>query len=395
MSAVVLSMVACGSSNGDMPDTNAPVITLNGKQSIQVAFNAVFADLGADAIDDIDGVVPVTVTGDVDTSLAGTYELTYSAEDSKGNSTSIVRSVLVQEDALLTATITQPPAPFSFFFDGVLIGADYWSEEPKILSAGVGFADIVGVDAPELTEEVVRQIGGAWSSDINCGDDTRNYTASSTQAQVGIGFIQQTPYGELRDGAIAIDGLPIVLSWPIDTRTLSLTDFQFTLNTGDIVRPLAVSTFPNFEDNERNVPVVFGEWANRLPSDHPDSRFPIKLEIVADDTPLMMVGPDGQLFNAVGLTWETNTSPYDENNGPRLVGAKLNRIDGTMAGESVSGIPNPAIRQAIWPNNDASVMYGEGDFMLRILTTGGFSPDGVSGVKPNDFERFFRIHAIG
>ena len=33
--------------------------------------------------------------------------------------------------------------------------------------------------------------------------------------------------------------------------------------------------------------------------------------------------------------------------------------------------------------------------MLRMLTTGGFSPDGVSGLKPNDFERFFRIHANG
>lgn len=33
--------------------------------------------------------------------------------------------------------------------------------------------------------------------------------------------------------------------------------------------------------------------------------------------------------------------------------------------------------------------------MIRMLTTGGFSPDGVSGVKPTEFERFFRIHATG
>lgn len=30
-----------------------------------------------------------------------------------------------------------------------------------------------------------------------------------------------------------------------------------------------------------------------------------------------------------------------------------------------------------------------------MLTTGGFSPDGVRGIKPTDFERHFRIHALG
>ena len=60
-----------------------------------------------------------------------------------------------------------------------------------------------------------------------------------------------------------------------------------------------------------------------------------------------------------------------------------------MAGEGIS-TPQPLI-----PANDATVLYDEGDFMLRMLTTGGFSPDGVSGLTPNDFERFFRIHANG
>jgi hypothetical protein len=30
-----------------------------------------------------------------------------------------------------------------------------------------------------------------------------------------------------------------------------------------------------------------------------------------------------------------------------------------------------------------------------MLTSGGFSPDGVRGVRPTDFESFFRIHAQG
>ena len=372
-----------------------PVITLNGKPSIQVVFNAFFDDIGAQAVDDVDGEVPVVVEGVIDTSVPGTYQLTYIAADSSGNTSELVRVVEVLSDPLLGAIESMPAPPIAFFFDGELIGADYWSQEPKILSAGVGFADILGVEVVEVTEDIAREVGGAWSSDISCGSGTGNYTTVATQDQVSRAYIQQVPYGELKDGALGIDGLPIVFSWPVDTRTISLTDFQFTLNTGDIVRPLAASPVPNHEDNERNVVVVIGEFANRLPSDDANTRYPIRLRIVQDNTPLLLVGPNNQLVSAVGMTWDTSTNPYDENNGPRLVGAKLNRLEGPMRGESVSGIPNPSIRQLIVPANDASILYGEGDFMLRMLTSGGFSPDGVSGVKPTDFERFFRIHVMG
>ena len=44
--------------------------------------------------------------------------------------------------------------------DGALVGADYWSDEPLILSAGLGFEGIIGIS--EYTEEAVREAGGAW-----------------------------------------------------------------------------------------------------------------------------------------------------------------------------------------------------------------------------------------
>ena len=295
------------------PTDNTPsVITLVGNESIEVVYNAAFGDLGAEAHDDTDGAITVTTQGTVDTSMPGTYELTYTATDASGNWSQATRTVVVLEDNSQSAIITTPQAPFSFFYDGVLKGADYWSEEPQILSAGMGFDGTVAIDAPELTIDSVRAAGGAWSSDIYCGSGAQNHTATSTRTQVARAYIIQAPYGELKDGAIGLDGLPIVLSWPLDTRTLSLTDFQFTLNTGDIVRPLAVGPAPNIEDNERNTPVVFGEFGNRLPSDHPDARFPIKLEIVEDDTPLMMVGPGGQVVSAVAVSYTHLTLPTTE-----------------------------------------------------------------------------------
>jgi len=148
---------------------------------------------------------------------------------------------------------------------------------------------------------------------------------------------------------------------------------------------------PNWEYNERNCVVLFGEVSNQLPSSDPNSRFPVRLDIVDDGTPLMLIGPNKEIVSAVGLSWETTTSPYDENQGPRLVGAKLNYCGESAKGEGVGG----SILEGDNHPNDEFSLYGGGDFRLRMLTTGGFSPDGIRGVKPTDFEKFFRIHAKG
>ncbi|MCL4255573.1 MAG: hypothetical protein KJ043_17575 [Anaerolineae bacterium] len=50
--------------------------------------------------------------------------------------------------------------------DGILEGADYWRDEPMILSAGMGFDNIIGL--PELTEETVRGAGGSWYGSVTC-----------------------------------------------------------------------------------------------------------------------------------------------------------------------------------------------------------------------------------
>ena len=56
-------------------------------------------------------------------------------------------------------------------FDGALKDADYWSDEPVILSAGMGFEGIIGW--PEVNEETVREAGGSWYGSVMCtnGED--------------------------------------------------------------------------------------------------------------------------------------------------------------------------------------------------------------------------------
>ena len=267
-------------------------------------------------------------------------------------------------------------------FDGALKEADYWSDEPVILSAGMGFEGIIGW--PEVNEETVREAEGSWYGSVMCtnGEVPPAGAYTSTVSTAGIELFYK---GTAEDD----DGLPIVFSWPVATETVDITDFQFTLNTGEIVFPNSAGMLPNWELNERNTVVVFGDFGNRGLSSEEGAVFPVRLDIVEDETPLLLVGPNGQEFNAVGLSWETDTSPYDS--GPKLVGAKLNHVGNEALGEGGLGF---GTRSGVLPNDELS-LYDESDFRIRVLTTGGFSPDGITGLTPTMFEDFFRIHANG
>jgi hypothetical protein len=164
--------------------------------------------------------------------------------------------------------------------------------------------------------------------------------------------------------------------------------FQFTLNTGRVVFPKAAGIYPNWELNERNVVVVFGQLGNRGLPGEAGAEFPIRLDIIGTSTSLTLVGPSGEK-SAVGLSWTTTASGYAV--GPTLVGAKLNRIDYPPQGEGGVFL----LGQDFLPNDEQALYGNEGKFRLRMLTTGGFSPDGVHGVRPNDFQKFFRLQAKG
>ena len=268
------------------------------------------------------------------------------------------------------------------FHNGRLEAADYWSTKPEILSGGMGFDSIIGLS--EVNEETVREVGGSWYSGLVCtnGDEpeTSMLTSAASVDTIDRGY---------RGYADVDDGLPVVFSWPVASETVDPTDFEFTLSTGEVVFGHAAGMNPNWEYNERNTVVLFGDFGVRKGSAEAGAAFPVKLEIVEDETPLVLVGPGGKEVSAVGLTWTTDTSPYDS--GPKLVGAKLNRAGSEPVGESGVDVMD---RFGYLPN-DEFALYGEADFRLRVLTTGGFSPDGVTGLKPDMFEDFFRLHAKG
>ena len=272
-------------------------------------------------------------------------------------------------------------------YDGRLVDADYWSDEPQILSAGFGFDGVIS--APADDEQTSVDAGAAWDEALVCTKDGGPADSDRSSLALASGVSLGTL---VENGAEIefVDGLPVVFSWPVRTDTLRPSQFRFTLNNGEQPRVDVITMTPNFELSERNTVVMFADLGNRGLPDEPDARYPVKLEIVpaSDGTELMLAGPQGDVV-ATGLTYATDNTPYVT--GPTLVGAKLNRVDNEVGGEGPVG----AFGDGTMPNDERTLFGDSGDFRLRMLTSGGFSPDGVRGVLPTDFESFFRIHAQG
>ena len=78
-------------------DTTPPVISITGSASITITEGDNYTDAGATATDDISGDLTssIVTTNPVDTSIPGTYTVTYTVTDAAGNTTSIGRIVNV------------------------------------------------------------------------------------------------------------------------------------------------------------------------------------------------------------------------------------------------------------------------------------------------------------
>lgn len=262
----------------------------------------------------------------------------------------------------------------------VVINSDIWSTTARILSADFGFEGIIGI--PGLDGASTLGLAVAAGAGVNAdfaGLTPEPPLRALTSATPVTGLIQ----GGYGAPVIHGDALPIVFSLPVLPGTLAATDIAIRLNTGEVVTPQAVGLNPNHEYNERNVVVVFGEFGNRLTPGTDGAIYPVSVEIVPDDRPLMLIGPDGPQ-SAVGLT-AASGNPYVT--GPSLLAAKLSRF-------SAVGDAGPASLTAGMTNDGATLYQEAATYRLRLLTNGGFSPDGVSAIRPGDFSRFFQLQAV-
>jgi len=83
--------------NVEVKDIKGPKIELNGNSSIDVVINEQYQELGCIATDNKDGDVTeqVKITGDIDVTKLGKYEITYEVTDNSGNKSKKIRTVNV------------------------------------------------------------------------------------------------------------------------------------------------------------------------------------------------------------------------------------------------------------------------------------------------------------
>jgi len=274
-----------------------------------------------------------------------------------------------------------------------LTNADIWDVEPRMMAAGLGFTNIIGVeglstDDLDQSRTRVRLAGGAWNiPDCATGSipELVSYTSAATPESV------KTTYGEL---VYYADGLPIEFSWPVLPSTVDADDFQVNLNNGTSIQPQVAAAWPNFEYNERSTVVIFGHFGNRIDPNEPGAIFPTSVEVVQGETTLELVGMDKQRVPAVGMEVESPGSPYTdpsvaphERGGPGLAAAKLSTY--TSAGDAGPALFSPGLL----PNHGEALYGDRAQYRLRVFTTGGMTADGVRGLWPTEYERFFRVVA--
>jgi len=139
-------------------DTTPPVITILGANPVQLNVGSTWTDPGATAIDAVDGVCMVTVTGTVNTAIAGVYQITYFATDRSGNQASVTRTVVVVPE--------NPPNPST-----PIVGALSWNGSQLTASfTGVTSSSVFGFEiyhisgsAPWVEREVWNVSNGTTS----------------------------------------------------------------------------------------------------------------------------------------------------------------------------------------------------------------------------------------
>ena len=95
-----LLLVGC-SSSGKSPDNALPVITLTGDNPQLIAVGEAYVELGATASDNRDGDLTASIVVNasaIDSSVPGTYQVSYNVSDAAGNAATTVTRTVTYED---------------------------------------------------------------------------------------------------------------------------------------------------------------------------------------------------------------------------------------------------------------------------------------------------------
>ena len=144
-------------------DTEAPVITLLGDATMNLAVGDTYAEPGSTVTDNVDTDLVAGISGTVDTSTAGTYTVTYTVVDTAGNQATATRTVIVADAPIDgDAYIFHSNNDDSYFFEywGDTWGTDTpYSDQPT---------DTTYAKALEVS------VSGEWGNVVAWGNEPEN-----------------------------------------------------------------------------------------------------------------------------------------------------------------------------------------------------------------------------
>ena len=285
--------------------------------------------------------------------------------------------------ATITANKLSTSTKLASLFTPINYSADIFNSTPGIITANYGFDGYIGVPGMPNTDSESQAAALKFNVAWEYIDPSLNLNAGQRAYTSGADFAAS----ESANGVAMLldDTIPVVFSMPVLPTTVNTTDFAVTLNDGSVVTPVVVSMTPNLEFNERQVVVLEGEFGNRLQPGQPGSLYPTSVTIINDGTPLELLSTTGPV-SIVGAT-VASSNPYVAGNGPKLVGAKLNRFSDLGEGA-------PAILGTASIRNSGGDLYGaDAQYRLRLYTSAGFSPDGIASLLPSGYANYFILRA--
>jgi len=148
-------------------DITPPVITILGNNPAVIDIGTSYADLGATALDDVDGERFVDVEGaEIDTSIDAVYDIVYTARDVAGNTSIAHRSVVVGLGAPLDLSEHEMASST----------ADIFEEETQAISAPEGLSDT----GTETMDEGIAQPVATSTEQGSAVEETSTRTATTT-----------------------------------------------------------------------------------------------------------------------------------------------------------------------------------------------------------------------
>ncbi len=243
-------------------DITAPIITINGDNPMILNQHDSYTEAGAMASDAVDGTLNVTISGSVDTTTAGTYTITYSAQDSAGNSASHTRTITVKDTTKPTITL------IGSNLQEVRLGDNY-NEQGATVSDNVALSGTIMIDASAVdtstvgdyevlysisdtsgnsatTSRTVRIIDTIKPIIILIGDNTQQIEVNTTYTELGASATDNS------DGDISTSIM--IDSSAVNTQTIG--DYQVTYDVNDSSNNPATQAIRVIQVRDTTAPII-------------------------------------------------------------------------------------------------------------------------------------------